>query len=530
MTLLTEGLKSLAGPRMRSSLQRVTARPARAFGAGVVMTAATQASSATVLATIGFITAGMLSLGSAIPIVAGATVGTSSTTWIVATVGLSVGISSVLLPLLAAGALMRALGRGQWRHLGTALSGMTVILLSIAFIRSDVGRVAEAIDLTSRDAHTFLGGLSLVGLGALLAVAMQSSAAPVALSIVAMQGKVIGWDEAAHLAIGATVGTTSTGILATLGTRASAKRVSAAWTTCAAVQAAVAIALYPWLRDAAAAIGRMAAAGSGADERAVAIAAFHTAFTAIGALPVILGAAALARTLSGAIPERGDVPPVVEFDRSALDVPGVAAATAQRGLAQAGLAVTALGLLALRGTPREALDERIENANASLESARRFIGEIQVPEGDGATVELQRGSVGALDHLTRMVGDVRNLRRAYRAEAVERAEVRTYLEDAAAAIECFDRWLRDPTTPPPTAELKRASADLGARRKHERTETLNRTASGGSAPDVAIAELDALRYADRMVHHAAKASSYLTPRAAASATETASADVADEPA
>ena len=43
MTLMTEGLKSLAGPGIRRSLQRVTARPARGFGAGVAMTVATQA-------------------------------------------------------------------------------------------------------------------------------------------------------------------------------------------------------------------------------------------------------------------------------------------------------------------------------------------------------------------------------------------------------------------------------------------------------------------------------------------------------
>ena len=73
-------------------------------------------------------------------------------------------------------------------------------------------------------------------------------------------------------------------------------------------------------------------------------AAFHTGFTAIGALPVLAGAGGLARVLGGWIPDRGDVPPVVEFDRSALEVPGVAAETARRGLAQSGLAVTGLGL------------------------------------------------------------------------------------------------------------------------------------------------------------------------------------------
>ena len=529
MTLLTEGLKSLSGPRMRASLQRVTARPARAFGAGIAMTVATQASSATVLATVGFITAGMLTLTSAIPIIAGATVGTSSTTWIVATVGLNAEISTVLLPLLAAGALMRAVGRGNWRHLGTAIAGITVILLSIAFIRTNVAQVAQAVDLTAREAHSIGGRLTLTAIGALLAVAMQSSAAPIALAIVAMHGGAVGFDEAAHLAIGATVGTTSTGILATIGTRASARRISAAWVACAAAQGAIAFLLFPWLQPAAEAIGRSVAAGTGADPQAVAMAAFHTGFTVLGAVPVLLATGPLALALRRLIPDRSDLPPVVEYDRAALDVPSIAAATARRGLAETGVAVSGTALLALRGTSRETLADRLTNVTASLDATRAFIGRIQVPEGDNDTVEVQRGSVGALDHLTRMVGDIWNMLGLTHDEAAARPEVRAYLEDAAAALAVFEQWLRDPSARPPTEQLKRITADLGARRKRERTETLNRTAAGAAPPDTAIAELDALRSADRMVHHAAKATSYLAPLDRAASPDTASGDVAEEP-
>jgi Na+/phosphate symporter len=62
-----------------------------------------------------------------------------------------------------------------------------------------VGQVAQAIDLTAREAHSIGGRLTLTAIGALLAVAMQSSAAPIALSIVAMHGGAVGFDEAAHL-------------------------------------------------------------------------------------------------------------------------------------------------------------------------------------------------------------------------------------------------------------------------------------------------------------------------------------------
>jgi phosphate:Na+ symporter len=344
-----------------------------------------------------------------------------------------------------------------------------------------------------------------------------------------MHGGAVGFDEAAHLAIGATVGTTSTGILATIGTRASARRISAAWVACATAQGAIAFLLFPWLQPAAEAIGRTAAAGTGADPQAVAMAAFHTGFTALGAVPVLLATGPLALALRRLIPDRSDLPPVVEYDCSALDVPSIAAATARRGLMEVGVAVSGTALLALRGARRETLADRLANVTASLEATRTFIGQIQVPEGDRETVDIQRGSVGTLDHLTRMVGDIQNMLRLAHQEATARPEVRAYLADAAAAIEVFEQWLRDPSAPPPTAHLTRVTADLGARRKQERTETLNRTASGAAPPDAAIAELDALRFADRMVHHAAKATSYLTRADHATPADTASGDVADEP-
>lgn len=512
MTLLTEGLKALAGPGIRGSLQRVTARPARAFGAGMAMTVASQASSATVLATIGFVTAGMLSLTAALPIIAGATVGTSSTTWFVATLGLSKGASVILMPFLALGALMRAIGHGRWRHVGTAVAGLTVLLLSISFIRANVSGIADAIDLGTREAQSLGGRAALVGIGALLAVAMQSSASPIALSMVALHGGIVGWDEAAHLAVGATVGTTSTGLLATLGTRAAARQAAIAWIACAVIQAAVALPLFPLLSRWSIGAADRLPHGTGLDRQAIAIAVFHTTFAALGAIPVLLAPGAIARMIVRAFPERGGLPRIVEFDRSALEVPGVAAATARRGLAEAGAAVCELALAALREGDGAGLPDRVENASASLESTRTFMGEIQVPEGDRATVDMQRGTIGALDHLARLVGDVRNLRRAAQGGAFRSPAVRSYLEEAATAVETLRDWLRGMDAPCPLHELRAVSSSLGARRKAERTDTLNRTATGATAPDRAIADLDALRYADRMAHHAAKAAGYLAAR------------------
>ena len=192
MTLLTDGLTALAGPGMRRTLQAMTGNPVRGFAGGVVMTVLSQASSATVLATVGFVTAGILSLSAAIPVVVGATVGTSSTSWIVATVGMTHGVNDVLLPALALGAFMRALGHGRAKQLGTALAGLAIMLLAVGFIRDIVRPAVAFTDLSGFSAETLLGRMQLVGIGLLLGTAMQSSAATIALAMAALHDHAIG--------------------------------------------------------------------------------------------------------------------------------------------------------------------------------------------------------------------------------------------------------------------------------------------------------------------------------------------------
>jgi phosphate:Na+ symporter len=512
MTLLTEGLKALAGPRLRRTLQRVTADPVQGFVAGTAMTVLTQASSATVLATVGFVTARLLPLALAIPLVVGATVGTSSTTWIVATLGMSPGIVSVLMPLLAIGALMRALGRGTVRPVGTALAGLAVLLLSIGFIRETVGPVAMALDLSSTTADGLGGAAWLLAIGTLLAVAMQSSAAPIAIAMLALAGGALGWTEAAIVTVGATVGTTSTGIVATLGARPAARRVALAWTVTAAVQAAVALAAFPLFRAAAMGLADPIADLTHVDRRTVAIALFHTGFTLTGAAIVLAAPGWLGRILARLVPDPPGRAPALQLDRSALEVPGVAAATARRGIVDAGAAVTAAAVAAIERSPAARVSELLDDAVADLAEVRDFLGAIQVPEGDAGTVRMQRDSVAALDHLTRLVGDIEHLRPALEGQVALRPRVTQTTAEARDALQAFGAWLADTARPVPTEPLRAASRAIGARRKLDRAETLASTATGTVTPEDALAELEALRQLDRMVHHAAKAAGYLGAR------------------
>src|SRR5262245_34970760 len=85
---LTEGLKGLSGDSLRRALQRLVSGRFSAVASGALFTVATQSSTATILTVIGFVGAGLITLTQAIAVNMGATLGTTSTPWMVAFFGL----------------------------------------------------------------------------------------------------------------------------------------------------------------------------------------------------------------------------------------------------------------------------------------------------------------------------------------------------------------------------------------------------------------------------------------------------------
>src|SRR5262245_4030500 len=120
---LTEGLKGVAGDSMRQALQRIVAGRFSAVSFGVVFTALMQSSTAAILTVIGFVSAGLISFSQALGVIIGATLGTTSTPWMVALLGLRFRISAAAMPILGVGALLWLIARGRTRSLGAILAG-----------------------------------------------------------------------------------------------------------------------------------------------------------------------------------------------------------------------------------------------------------------------------------------------------------------------------------------------------------------------------------------------------------------------
>jgi phosphate:Na+ symporter len=78
MGLMSDGLKKVAGRKLRKIVESMTKKPLIAFLVGAGVTALVQSSSATTVMVIGFVNAALLTLQQAICVIIGTNVGTTA--------------------------------------------------------------------------------------------------------------------------------------------------------------------------------------------------------------------------------------------------------------------------------------------------------------------------------------------------------------------------------------------------------------------------------------------------------------------
>jgi len=222
---LTEGLKGLAGDSLRRALQRLVGGRLSAVASGVVFTALIQSSTAATLTVIGFVSAGLVTLAQAVGVIVGATLGTTTTPWMVALFGFRVSISSFALPLLGAGAFLWLVGKGKLRSLGAILAGFGLIFTGIDYLQTGMAGVSWNLE-------RFTGGFGsqwiLAGIGVAMTIVMQSSSAAAATTLVALHAGSVTFEQGCAMIVGQSIGTAVTTALAALGGGLAVRRAALA--------------------------------------------------------------------------------------------------------------------------------------------------------------------------------------------------------------------------------------------------------------------------------------------------------------
>jgi phosphate:Na+ symporter len=139
MTVMTGGLKTLAGPALRTVLSKAAATPLRGAFWGAMVTLLVQSSGATTMTTIGLVSAGLLTFPQGLGLVLGANVGTTGTSWLVALIGVRVPLTAAALPMIFVGALIKLLGRGRVSAAGAALAGFALVLFGLTTLQQGMG-------------------------------------------------------------------------------------------------------------------------------------------------------------------------------------------------------------------------------------------------------------------------------------------------------------------------------------------------------------------------------------------------------
>jgi len=436
VSMVSAGLRLAAGSHLRDILARWTSSPARGIASGILVTGIVQSSSAVTVATIGFVNAGLVTMGQALGVVFGANIGTTMTGWLVSIVGFNLKIDALALPMVGIGAALKlAAPRKRARMLGGALAGFGLFFLGIDFLRSAFEGLAAQIDFSTWQSGSAGGVVALVAIGFLMTALTQSSSAALALILTAVAGGALTLSSAAAMVIGANIGTTTTAMLATIGATANAKRVAAAHVAFNVFTGAIALVLLPVLLWLIAQIENTLGAGA---TPTFSIAAFHTAFNVLGTLlmwPLTTRLAAFLKTRFRIQAEEAGTP--YFLDNTVAEVPALALSALSNELTRVGAQVSTMLHRALDLSHAAEPDTSRQQSVAALTQAiTAFVTRVQrteLPEDiSSAMVEV----VHAASHFASTAGfavELAQLRPAIDRVhmGLEKATVRDLFETAA---------------------------------------------------------------------------------------------------
>lgn len=531
MSVMTGGLKAMAGPGLRSMLSKAAATPLSGAFWGAFVTLIVQSSSATTMTTIGLVSAGLLTFAQGLGLVFGANVGTTGTGWLIALIGVRVSLTAAALPLIFGGALLMLLGRGRLAAAGAALAGFALVLFGLTTLQQGMSGVAELLHPADLPAilgpdvswwSSVLGVLLLVVLGLAMTAVMQSSTAAIAVTLSAHFAGAVGLDQACALVIGQNIGTATSSALAAIGASSTAKRLALAYILFKLIAALIALALFPVTMP-------LLAHASASIDGVTLLAAYHTAYNVVGVAVLLPLIDRFTRFVERILPERRS-PLTRCLDPAALVTPLAAEEAVRRTVARAlGRMCGAIGeALAVRNKAAS-----IADAGDALRQAREFISEVcGPPTSEEEQARLTR-TLHALDDATRLAevaGENREWRAACSAaEDVRAAELCTDVmrnvvvvadevgalpgdseldgdDEAAAASESLETTV---------AQLEHCASELRDLQAVHRRITLGSVADGAVSADEAMTRVDTVRRLDVLAHHAWQSAAHLVESRAA---------------
>ncbi len=234
MSVLSDGLESIAGGALEKMLKKVTKNQLLSFFLGAGITIAIQSSSAMTVMLIGLVNSGTVSFCDTFGIIMGSNVGTTLTSWLLSLAGISGDnfFLTILKPMTFApilafiGLLIRMLSKREGsKSTGLIFIGFAILMTGMDFMNSSVSSV-QYIDSFQSLLTAFRSPAAALVISMLFTGVIQSSAAFIGIvQALALTGSIT-YEMALPMVLGANIGTCVTALVSSFGANRSAKRVA----------------------------------------------------------------------------------------------------------------------------------------------------------------------------------------------------------------------------------------------------------------------------------------------------------------
>ncbi|MDD6265194.1 MAG: Na/Pi cotransporter family protein [Clostridia bacterium] len=251
MSLMGDSLKKVAGSKLETVLEKLTANRLLGVLLGAVVTAVIQSSSATSVMVIGFVNSGMMKLSQAIGVIMGANIGTTATAWILSISSvkssalgelLSVGTISAVIALV--GIVFYMFSKTQKKvHIGGIMLGFAVLMFGMTSMSQAVAPL--------KDSQTFVSMLKVFSnpvlgilVGMIFTAVIQSSSASVGVLQALSVSVGIKYSAVFPLVLGMNIGACVPVLIAGFSANKNGKRTGLVYLYFNALGTAVFLAIY----------------------------------------------------------------------------------------------------------------------------------------------------------------------------------------------------------------------------------------------------------------------------------------------
>ena len=237
-----DGLKSLAGEKLKDIIDRYTTKIWMGLIIGVLVTIFIQSSSATTAITISFVRAGLMRLDQTIGIILGANIGTTVTAFLV---GLKVEKYSLYFVFIGTFLLLFA-KRKRDHYIGEIVLGFGVLFYGL-MLMGDALKMLKYIP-AFQDLTLVFASQPVLGVlgGFLMTAIIQSSSAMIGIVQKIYESGGMTFEAALPFVFGSNIGTTITAALAAIGGSLAARRAAGVHTLFNLLMTAIALIFLPF--------------------------------------------------------------------------------------------------------------------------------------------------------------------------------------------------------------------------------------------------------------------------------------------